>query len=293
MQIGTQGHLWHSDPSLTMAQNIPVGDATFNAKLAQVDNIVDDPDLVVADIYDIFDAQTNKHYIGQAWSHRLNHGRYRPYGFVKRFKSHLSQARCNSACKPCYELHTAIRAHLDDFSVKLLMRCPKEDADQWERHFVQVYNSCWPHGYNQTTGGKGNTVVVMHNPGRDIPAHEHVPRLATDPRGEDTKAKIADGIRKFHEERPEVSAKMTACVQKQHSEKKFATGMAFKIDPANLENYLSLCSNSVQVKFERTRDGKKVSFYSGKNETREETIERAREYLRELVRRQAAQTESA
>jgi hypothetical protein len=272
-----------------MAQAIPVGNDAFKAKLAFVDKIIDNPDDVIVDIYVITDSSNNKNYVGQSVTHRLNNGRYRPYGYISRFKSHQSQARNNSPSKPVYELQTAMRDHMHAFSVKLVMRCPKDEADTWERHFVQVYNSCVPNGYNQTVGGKGHTVVVMLNPDRVVPNYDHVARKPTDPHTEETKAKIGEGIRRYMEDNKEVPILIAKRARNQHLEKKYTTSMPFKVDVNQIDKYIVHTKNNVVVRFERKRGGHQVDFHIGKSETVGETEQRAKDFLMELARRQDAQ----
>ncbi len=54
--------------------------------------ILDDEKLRYCEIYKITCTVNDKHYIGQAVSHILNHKRYRPYGMEGRFKCHISEA---------------------------------------------------------------------------------------------------------------------------------------------------------------------------------------------------------
>ena len=59
------------------------------------DMIIDKKDIEkirYVEIYKITCIITNKSYIGQTVSHVLNHKRYRPYGAIRRFNSHISEA---------------------------------------------------------------------------------------------------------------------------------------------------------------------------------------------------------
>ena len=51
---------------------------------------------VVGQIYLIKNTITNKNYVGQTLSHRKNHNKYRPFGFIGRFKDHIGEAICNT-----------------------------------------------------------------------------------------------------------------------------------------------------------------------------------------------------
>jgi hypothetical protein len=43
---------------------------------------IEEKDKVVGEIYKITNIKTNKSYIGQTRSHRLNHNKYRPFGYL-------------------------------------------------------------------------------------------------------------------------------------------------------------------------------------------------------------------
>ena len=48
---------------------------------------------IIGEIYKITNLITNKMYIGQTRSHYLNNGKYRPFGHIGRFKSHISESK--------------------------------------------------------------------------------------------------------------------------------------------------------------------------------------------------------
>jgi len=258
----------------------------------------DKQDLVYCEIYMIENSvegpDHGKKYIGQAASHRLNHERYRPYGGDKRWKSHISQAKCDSPCKRATDFHVAIRKYFDSMTFKVIAYCPMDEADIWESFYIAQHGSLFPNGYNLTNGGRAPTAVIArrHADREELAPVEHVKRvLGTTSHSEDTRQKIADGIRAFHENSAlaeEVRRKSTNSARNQHAEKKFSVGMDFRIDPAKLDEYISTRSTSVVVVFERTRNGKFVTFYVGKNDdTIDACKQRAMDYLQELVRRQA------
>jgi hypothetical protein len=119
------------------------------------DSIFDDQSRVVVEIYKITCAETGKSYIGQAVSHILNHGRYRRYGSIGRFKSHVSEATTNTKAKQCNYLNNAIRKYgQDKFSVELLFAVKPDHADEAESQAIELHQSLFPDGYNLKTGGK-------------------------------------------------------------------------------------------------------------------------------------------
>lgn len=95
-----------------------------------------------------------KQYVGQSVSHRLNHGRYRPFGYLKRFADHISEAKCNNKKNQCSYLNNAIRKYgPDKFEVRLLGKYLREQGNEKEIHFIAKYNTLSPNGYNLTAGG--------------------------------------------------------------------------------------------------------------------------------------------
>lgn len=50
---------------------------------------------VIGEIYKITNTTNGKLYIGQTRSHRLNHNKYRPFGYLGRFKDHIHEANSN------------------------------------------------------------------------------------------------------------------------------------------------------------------------------------------------------
>ena len=64
---------------------------------------------VIGEIYKITNMLTNKMYIGQTRSHYLNRGKYRPFSYTGRFKSHISESKSLSkSLMSCRYLKTFI-----------------------------------------------------------------------------------------------------------------------------------------------------------------------------------------
>ena len=106
------------------------------------------------EIYKIICKTTKKIYVGQTVSHILNNGKYRRYGFTKRFNGHISEAFSNKK-NQCHYLNNAIRKYgKDDFSVELLDRCYLYESDNLESHYIKKLNSMFPCGYNLKLGSK-------------------------------------------------------------------------------------------------------------------------------------------
>ena len=129
-----------------------------------MDNIrtttLDTPDLRYVEIYKIDCIVTGKSYIGQAVSHILNHGKYRPYGINGRFRCHVSEAFSKKK-NECNYLNNAIRKYgKDSFKVELIEKCSCEDADKTESFYISSFNTLFPDGYNLTSGGKSTQLTL-------------------------------------------------------------------------------------------------------------------------------------
>lgn len=106
------------------------------------------------EIYKITNLVNGKIYIGQAVSHILNHGRYRPYGREGRFRCHVSEAFSKKKNQSHY-LNNAIKKYgVDNFNVELIEYCTLKNADDIEKHYINNLQSLYPNGYNLKNGGK-------------------------------------------------------------------------------------------------------------------------------------------
>jgi hypothetical protein len=120
-------------------------------------------DNILGEIYIITNVATNKKYIGQTLSHKLNTGLYRPFGRQRRLNQHTSDAINNTKKKQCSYLNNSIRKHgKDKFVVTLLEYCLPEQANDREIYYINEYSTMYPNGYNLTEGGKkGPTLQVQ------------------------------------------------------------------------------------------------------------------------------------
>jgi group I intron endonuclease len=116
--------------------------------------ILDEPTMRYCEIYKITNLTTQKMYVGQAVSHILNHGKYRPYGKDARFRCHVSEAFSKKKCQSTY-LNNAIKKYgVDDFEICILEYCEINDADTRETYHIMNCDSLFPNGYNLKFGGK-------------------------------------------------------------------------------------------------------------------------------------------
>ena len=106
-------------------------------------------------IYLITNKINNKKYVGQTRSHRLNHKKYRPFGYIGRLKDHISEALCNTKKNQCKYLNNAIRKYgKEKFDVELLLICDIKNLNMYEKLMINTYNTFYPCGYNLTKGGQ-------------------------------------------------------------------------------------------------------------------------------------------
>ncbi len=125
----------------------------LSKRLELSNQILDDESIRYCEIYKINNLTNGKIYVGQAVSHILNHGRYRPYGREGRFRCHISEAFSTKKNQSHY-LNNAIRKHgVDNFNVELLEYCEIRNADERETQYIKEFNSLYPTGYNLKNGG--------------------------------------------------------------------------------------------------------------------------------------------
>ena len=235
---------------------------------------------VVGQIYKITNTATNKHYVGQAMSHRKNKGKYKPFGFEGRFRDHISEAVCNTKKKQCRYLNNAIRLHGKElFRVELLKTCPLDELDMWEQHYIKEIDTHYPNGYNLTRGGQ--TI--------DKADAKDVEKLHTNPtrarggcvcRTESTRDLISKGIQEALKTEDARESLMKRA-QVQHSKQKIERFRGSVIDSSNLNQYISSKHIDGHLAAIVKVDGKSARFV-GKYETLETLQERAREFLREI-----------
>lgn len=107
------------------------------------------------EIYKITNKTTNKLYIGQAKKYT---GQFdKPWGTEGRWKSHIYEA--NSGNDHCALLNNVIRKYgPDDFIIEKICDCDSEsELNEKEKHYINIYNSLSPNGYNLTSGGDSCT----------------------------------------------------------------------------------------------------------------------------------------
>ena len=137
--------------------------------------ILDDPTQRYCEIYKITNLTNGMCYVGQAVSHILNHNRYRPYGHEGRFRCHVSEAFSTKKYQ-CHYLNNAIKKYgVEDFVVELIECCEMVDSNDREIHYIKLFDSLFPKGYNLKNGGS----VFTHT--------------------EESKKRVSSGVSKYYE----------------------------------------------------------------------------------------------
>jgi len=235
---------------------------------------------VVGHIYKITNTKNNKHYVGQAVSHRKNKGKYKPFGYEGRFRDHISEAKCTTK-QGCRYLNNAFRLYGKDvFSVILLKTCPREEMDKWEQHYIAELNTLYPNGYNLTKGGKGFRYEAVTNDVTTPTLTLAGPRGGCKNRTKATRELISKGI-KSTLSKDSVRKSIMKRTQQQHTKQKTERFRGSTIDVTNLEQYISTKHIDGHLAAIVKVDGKKASFV-GKYETIETLKERARTFLKEI-----------
>ncbi len=128
-----------------------------------METILEDPSGVRGVIYCVEHIATGKRYVGQTRTHRLNHGRYRPFGAEGRFRDHISCATRNTKADQCSALYNDIRLYgRDAFTWSQLELCDVASLDQREQHWIEEVGSAYPTGYNLTRGGRAGGSIIAH-----------------------------------------------------------------------------------------------------------------------------------
>ena len=241
-----------------------------------MDTILDDPAGVRGIIYCVEHTTTGKKYVGQTRSHRLNHGRYRPFGAEGRFRDHISCARCNTKKDQCSALYNDIRLHGGDaFKFNQLEECDIAMLDQREKHWVSELSTLYPYGYNLTDGG--HKVSIIKCVGISTPLNPVGPRGGCKSRSAETRAKIAERGRVFSNQQ-EVRDARSSSASEQHALQKIARFEGVSIDATDLDQYIFTKGKRVFV-----RVGDRDASFTGVGTTQEENIKRAKEFLTSLT----------
>ena len=253
---------------------------------------IEEKDKVVGEIYKITNISTNKSYIGQTRSHRLNHNKYRPFGYLGRFKDHIHEANSNKKNQSKYLNSALLKYGSDNFTCERLLTCNVSELDFYETQYISDNNTKYPNGYNLTNGGRGFTDVKGKFCWR-----EELPMLPKfsipQPKSDYTKQLISDRLKSALDNK-EHREKMMKLTQKQHLTKKFERFKDVVIVDDDIDSYIRVLKNNTNsTEYVRiVVDKKRITTFVGKHEPIDEIKIRARNFILNLKEWQRSQIES-
>jgi hypothetical protein len=237
-------------------------------------------DKVIGEIYKITNVVNNHVYIGQTRSHRLNKNKYRPFGYMGRFKDHVNE--CNSNKKNvCRYLNSAINKYgVENFKCEKILECEIDKLDENEIKYIKEYNSLFPNGYNLTEGGKTCKHCKINE---DVIFHPKPVKIRNIKKSEYTKTMISKGLKNAKQD---VSHRnmMMKLTQDQHQQQKYNKFKDVQIDESNIEKYIHI-TNNIKNNYQYIKiniNGVKTTFV-GKHETINETKNRAIDFIKNLI----------
>ena len=246
---------------------------------------------VEGEIYKITNKVTGKCYVGQTRSHRLNHGKYRPFGHLGRFRDHISEANSNKPNQSRYLNSSLLKHGSDNFMCERLITCKVDELDEYEVKYISDLNTKFPNGYNLTDGGqgrgalKGEKIVLDETQLVKPEIKEKVPLKKSD----FTKKLISERLKESKGD-AEHRNMMMKLSQEQHLSKKFEILRHVTVDQTNIDKYIRVIkNNTLNFEYVRVTIDKIRTTFVGKFETIEEIKERARTFIKELVKWQCDQ----
>jgi len=252
---------------------------------------IGEKDKVVGQIYKMTNTTNGKVYIGQTRSHRLNHNKYRPFGYLGRFKDHIHEA-FSSKKKQSKCLNSAIRKYSQDsFTCELIHTCDVDDLNEQEEQSIIEYNSKYPNGYNLTNGGKAFTDVKGNFCWREelpMPPKFSKPQ----PKSDYTKQLISERLKSAldNEECREKRMKLT---QTQHLTKKYDLFKDVVIVDDDIDSYIRVIKNNTNnTEYIRIVIDKKRTNFVGKHEPIDKIKERAKKFILDLKEWQRSQIDN-
>ena len=222
-------------------------------------------------IYEMTNTANGMKYVGQTVSHRLNKGKYRPFGMIGRFNDHVSEAINNTKKKQCSFLNNAIRKYgRESFTVELVEMCEVSALDNREQYYITAKNTLLSHGYNLTKGGKSLYVETFVDT-VNIPKK----RGGCVSRSAETRAKMSARLQEMVTD--EVRVQRAESAKTQHNASKLQRFAGCNVDLDKSDTYIRTKGKTVIVLI----DGKRANFTS-KHETTEQSKERARAFIKDI-----------
>jgi hypothetical protein len=239
---------------------------------------------VVGEIYKITNIIDGKCYIGQTRSHRLNHNKYRPFGYLGRFNDHVNEANSNKIHQSKYLNYAILKYGKDNFNCELIQETSIYELDSLEIHYIVQYNSKYPNGYNLTNGGKRFTDISGKFIWNNNTNTQYLKNPKSQIKSDYTKKLISDNLKnsldnQLHRE------KMMKLAQKQHLAKKYELYKNVVINKDSIDDYIRVIKNNKNnTQYVRVIINKIKTTFVGKYDTIDILKERARIFILELLK---------
>jgi group I intron endonuclease len=91
---------------------------------------------------------SGKKYVGQCVKF-LSSGK--KWGYISRWKDHIRDSKTKNYCRLLN--NAIIKYGQENFVVELVTECDITEMNQLETHYISLYNTLTPNGYNLTNGG--------------------------------------------------------------------------------------------------------------------------------------------
>ena len=251
----------------------------MDSYLENMNKILDNNAHIFGQVYMITNKDNGMKYIGQTLSHRLNHKKYRPFGYIQRFSQHLSEAKCDNN-KTNYLKTSMRRDGSDNFEVSLITNCAKTDVDKFEQYYIILHNTTYPNGYNSTSGGNKGTNKLHTNKEKND-SFQFIKQYRNHQTME-TKQKISLAVKEFLS-KPEETIKLSSRVQTQHMETRLHKFNNVKLQFTNdLDQYIKKKKNGDKICYIININNIKTSFF-GKQLEEESIKQRAYNFIKSLM----------
>ncbi len=244
---------------------------------------------VVGEIYKITNVLNGKNYVGQTRSHRLNHGKYRPFGCLGRFKDHISEANSTKKNQSIFLNYALLKYGIDAFICEKIATCDISELDELEKQYIVKYDSKFPNGYNLTDGGRGFTDISGNYIWRTISNEKRIRKPQS--RSDHTRDLISERLKSYYNNNKSDCEKRMKLSQKQHLISKFERLKHISFEDENIEKYIRIIKNkNNNTEYVRiVVDGKRITTFVGKHETIDEIKNRAKNFILDLKEWQRSQ----
>lgn len=240
-----------------------------------------DFDKVYGEIYKITNTVTNKVYIGQTRSHRLNHKKYRPFGHMGRFKDHIHEAYSTKKNISRYLNASILKHGPEKFTCDLIHICKVSDLDEREKEYIIEYNSKFPNGYNLTDGGRGFSHIKVDTV--DPPPRPPTVKRLGFKKSEETKKLMSQ---RNKEACADINIRKNRMVsaQSQHMAQKLEKFKNVTVDKNNIDRHIFIRKdNKNNYEYVKVKIGKAATSFVGKYESMDILKERARNFIKDII----------